>query len=281
MKSIMCCEQGYWRWCGFALFLLCVSHFSLDETAHCAFEFRAIGAQAAGVGDVGVAHINGSEGLFWNPSAVVFGKPLGVFTAYDRPFGLSELENQAVSAVVRWGRHGLGITYEGFGFELYREQVFGGVYGYRVSPRAGMGLRIRSMGLAVVGQRNRRWLGLDLGVRVLLSESVGWGLAAWNASGVRVGVLGQGGAMGLAVRLAETAHLFASVQKEAGLPTGFGVGVQQDATKILVLRVGIGTQPERFSAGFGLRRGWVETDYAAVWHAVLGLSHRVSLRFGR
>ena len=255
--------------------------FFVIQPTHSAFEFHPVGAQAAGVGDVGVAHVNGAEGLFWNPAAVVFGKGMDIFATYDRPFDLAALESQAVAGSVRWGRQGLGGTYEGFGFELYREQVFGGGYGYRVSDRVGMGLRIRSLALTLFGREKRQWMALDLGVRVLLSDSVGWGVVAWNASGVRTGVLGQGGAMGLAVRVADTANLFASVQKEAGVPTGFGVGVQHHVATMLVLRVGIGSQPERLSAGFGLHRGWFVMDYAGVWHTVLGMSHRVSLRIGR
>ena len=246
-----------------------------------AFEFYPVGAQAGGVGDVGVAQMVGAEGVFWNPAAVVFGKKMGIFLTADRPFGLRALDSQAISVVVKWGRHGVGGTYQGFGFDLYREQVFGGVYGYRISPRVGLGVRVRSLVVMVLGRENRRWMVFDLGVRVLLHESVWWGVSAWNVSGVRAGGLGQGGEMGVAVEVADDVGLFASVQKEAGLPTGFGVGIAHVWASVLTLRVGIGSQPERLSAGFGLQRGWLGIDYAGVWHAMLGVSHRVSVHVGR
>ncbi len=251
--------------------------FCTVQPVYSAFEFHPVGAQAAGVGDVGVAHVNGAEGLFWNPASVVFGKKVSLFLAYDRPFALAALERQAVAVSVRWGRQGAGGTYEGFGFSLYREQVFGGVYGVRVLDRVGLGVRVRSLALTVSGRESRRWLVFDLGMRVLLNDVIDWGVAAWNVSGVRTGVLGQGGQMGVMIRVVEGAYLLASVQKEAGMPTGFGVGVAHDVAKALVLRVGIGSQPERFSAGFGLRHGWFEIDYAGIGHTLLGLSHRMSL----
>ena len=252
--------------------------FFMVQPVNSAFEFHPIGAQTAGVGDVGVAHATGAEGLFWNPASVVFGKGASLFVAYDRPFDLAALESQAVAVYTRWGRQGFGGTYEGFGFALYREQVFGGVYGVRLLDKVGLGVRVRSLALTVSGQKSRRWLVFDLGMRVLLNDVIDWGVAAWNVSGVRTGVLGQGGQMGVNIQVVEAVCLLASVQKEAGMPTGFAVGVEHDVAKMLVLRVGIGSQPERFSAGFGLRQGWFEIDYAGVWHTLLGLSHRVSLQ---
>jgi hypothetical protein len=250
------------------------------QPVYSAFEFHPVGAQAAGVGDVGVAHVNGAEGLFWNPASVVFGKNVSLFLAYDRPFALAALERQAAAVSVRWGRQGVGGTYEGFGFSLYREQVLGGVYGVRVLDRVGVGVRVRSLALTVSGQESRRWLVLDLGMRVLLSHEIDWGVAAWNVSGVQTGVLGQGGQMGVMIRVVEGVCLLASVQKEADMPTGFGVGVEHYMAKALVLRVGIGSHPERFSAGFGLRHGWFEIDYAGIVHTLLGMSHRMSLHLG-
>ena len=247
------------------------------QRVDCAFEFHPVGAQATGVGGVGVAHINGAEGLFWNPASVVFGKKSALFAAYDRPFDLAALESQAVAGAIQWKRHGLGGTYEGFGSELYREQAFGGVYGYRISHHVGIGVQVRALALTVAGRKPRQWIVFDLGLRLQLNDSVQWGVVAWNTSGVRTGILGQGGALGLATHLGEDADLFASIQKEAGMPTGFGVGIQHNMVSVLMLRVGVGSQPERFSVGFGLQHKWLKVDYAGIWHTVLGMSHRLSL----
>jgi hypothetical protein len=243
-----------------------------------AFAFHPVGAQAAGVGDLGVAHLQGAEGLFWNPSAVVFGKSRTLFSAIDRPFELKALQSQAIAASLRRGRHGLGLTCEVFGFDLYRERVLGAVYGVRLSQRAGVGVAVRALAVTVRGRQSRQWMVLDLGTRVSLHDSVWWAITARNVSGVRAGILGQGGEMGLAIDLGQGADLLVSVQKEAGVPTGFALGIENAAAPGLVLRLGIGSQPERLTAGLGLSRGWLALDYGGNWHSVLGLSHRLSLR---
>lgn len=261
--------------CLSAILLFCI------PPTHAAFEFRPVGAQAAGAGDVGTGMAAGAEGLFWNPAAVAWGTGASAFGGYDRPFGLKDLETQAVSGAVRLKRLGLGATYQGYGFALYREQIFGLVVGVRISRRAGLGLSVRRLQVAVSGRSPRRWTAFDLGFRALLNDRVFAGATAWNAGGTRTGMLGQGGAFGLGVHIAPDLTLLADVQKEAGLPTGGGVGLAWDVASALVFRTGIGGRPERLSAGVGVRRARLSIDYAAVWHTVLGLSHRVSLSMGR
>jgi len=163
----------------------------LPCSIHAAFEFQPVGAHTAGAGDVGVALAAGAPGMFWNPAAMAWGKRVSVFGAYDRPFGMVELATQALSAGVRVGRHGLGATYTGFGFALYREQVFGLVYGLRVSQSAGLGVGMRVLQVMAAGFPTQQWAVFDLGLRVRLHNGVYLGAVARNAGGVRTALLGQ------------------------------------------------------------------------------------------
>ena len=75
--------------------------------------------------------------------------------------------------------------------------------------------------------------------------------------------------------------LVADLRKESGMPTGSGVGLEYRLRPGMVLRLGAGGHPERMAAGLGVRKGWVRVDYAALFHTVLGVSHRVSVHLGR
>lgn len=92
-------------------------------------------------------------------------------------------------------------------------------------------------------------------------------------------LLGQGGAVGVGIEVLPTVTVVADVQKEANLPTGAGIGLVFRAHPALVLRTGAGSRPERLTAGFGVQKGELAVDYAALWHTVLGLSHRASITF--
>ena len=209
---------------------------------HAAFEFQAVGAHTAGAGDVGVALSSGAAGAFWNPAAVAWGKRLSAFAAYDRPFGMAELTTQALSAGVRIGRHGLGSRYTGFGFSLYKERVFGLIYGLRVSQQASLGLGVRVLQISAAGMPTTQWTVFDLGMRWRLREGVFLGAVARNAGGKHTSLLGQGGAIGVGIDVMPQVTVVADVQKEANFPAGAGIGMLYRAHPQLVLRTGMGNR---------------------------------------
>lgn len=249
------------------------------SSAHAAFEFQPIGAHTAGAGDAGVAWAAGAAGAFWNPAALAWGKRLSLFGMYDRPFGITELATHAFSAGLRLGRHGLGARYTGFGFAVYKEQVFGLVYGLRVFQQLSLGLGIRALQLSIAGMPTQHWVVFDAGIRLQMREGVFLGATIWNAGGKHTSLLGQSGTMGIGIAVMPRVVLVADIQKEANFPTGAGIGAMYHIHPQLVLRTGAGSRPERLSAGFGVQKNGLAIDYAAVWHTVLGITHRASVIF--
>ncbi len=246
-----------------------------------AFEFRPIGARAGGMGDTFVAQAEGVEALFWNPASVAWGRGVEGVGGYDRPFGMGALETQVVGVVVPVGKGVVGMGYLGYGFSLYLEQTYGVTYGVALSSRLGVGLMVRGIQVTVAGMERRRWAAFDLGVRAYLAEGLVWGLSAWNAGGAAVDLLGQGGMMGVGFEAAPGMRVLVDVRKEAGAPTGVSAGMEYRVGNGVALRTGVGGRPERLSLGVGVRRGVFRVDYAAIFHTVLGLSHRVSVLVGR
>jgi hypothetical protein len=143
----------YWRCipCFFVLLLL------ISNPAHAAFEFQPTSARAGGIGDNFVAWAEGPEALFWNPGAIVWNNGIGVMGGYDRPFGISELRSSVVGLVMPVGKLAVGLSFQDFGFVLYREQVAGATVAYRVTDRLGMGLALRSLRLEVEGYGSASW----------------------------------------------------------------------------------------------------------------------------
>lgn len=251
----------------------------LPSSAHAAFEFQPIGAHTSGTGDAGVALAAGAAGAFWNPAALAWGKRISLFGMYDRPFGIAELATHAFSAGLRIGRHGLGARYTGFGFALYKEQVFGLIYGLRIYPKLSLGIGIRALQLNTAGIPTQHWVVFDAGIKLQMRKSVFLGAAIWNAGSRHTSLLGQSGTVGIGIAIMPRVALVADIQKEANFPTGAGIGVIYHIHPQLVLRTGAGGRPERLSAGFGVRKSGFAIDYAAVWHTVLGITHRASVIF--
>ncbi|MDE3000559.1 MAG: hypothetical protein OXU79_15925 [Gemmatimonadota bacterium] len=259
--------------------LLCV--FPIAFQADAAFEFRAVGARPGGLGDTFTGCAEGADGVFWNAGAVAWGKGVSITGGYERPFGMAALDAHAVGAVASTGRAAVGLGYLEYGFSLYRERTAGLTIGTRVVSRLGLGVRIRRMQLSVAGAAGRAWTAFDLGARIVLSPRITLGLAAWNAGGQSVDVLGQGGMAGVGFEAVRNVTLLVDVRKEAGRPTGVSAGVEYRPARRMMLRMGAGGRAERLSVGAGVLHRGLRIDYATLHHTVLGLTHRVSLTIGR
>lgn len=259
--------------------LLCVSMIPFQADA--AFEFQAVGARPGGLGDTFAGWAEGVDGVFWNAGAVAWGKGVGITGGYERPFGMAVLDAHAIGTVASTGRAAVGLGYMEYGFSLYRERTAGLTIGLRVASRLGLGVRIRRMQLSVAGAASRAWTAFDLGARIVLRPKVILGLAAWNAGGQSVDVLGQGGMAGVGFQVVPNLALLVDARKEAGRPTGVSTGVEYSPARRVMLRMGAGGRAERLSVGAGVIHRGLRIDYAALHHTVLGLSHRVSLTIGR
>ena len=258
--------------------LSCIALMPVPAAA--AFEFQAVGARSGGLGDTFVGRAEGVEGVFWNAGAVAWGEGVSITGGYERPFGMAVLDAHAIGTVASTGRTAVGLGYQEYGFSLYRERTAGLTFGIRLASRLGLGVRIRRMRLSVAGGADRGWTAFDLGAKILVRPKVTLGLAAWNAGGAWVDVLGQGGTAGAGFQILPNLALLVDVRKEAGRQTGVSAGVEYTPDRRVMLRMGAGARAERLSVGAGVIHRGFRIDYATLYHTVLGLSHRVSLTVG-
>lgn len=258
--------------------LLCIVLMPVRAVA--AFEFQAVGARSGGLGDTYVGWVEGVEGVFWNAGAVAWGRGVSITGGFERPFGMAVLDAHAIGTVASTGRTAVGLGYQEYGFSLYRERTAGLTFGLRLASRLGLGVRIRRMRLSAAGGTNRGWTAFDLGAKIVVRPKVTLGLAAWNAGGASVEVLGQGGMAGVGCQVLQNLALLVDVRKEAGRQTGVSAGVEYCPARRVMLRMGAGGRAERLSMGAGVIHRGLRIDYATLYHTVLGLSHRVSLTVG-
>ena len=125
----------------------------------------------------------------------------------------------------------------------------------------------------------RRWTVFDVGMRARLRKAIDVGVRAWNAGGTDSGLLGKGGAIGVALQPVLTVWMVVEITKEASHPVGISVGGEYGWRDTLTIRLGAGGEPERTTMGIGVRRNRLEMDYAAIYHTLLGVTHRLSISF--
>ncbi len=237
------------------------------------------GATTALTADVW-AHVNPAAWAGWRQAAL----SLMVSQAY----GLEALRLRAATYVQPVVRMVVAAGIRTFGFDAYRETHLWLGLARTLHPATrrplhlGLSLRYQHVSIERYGATGALglWAGLQAGVFPWLTV----GMAATNLNAPRLAgreSLPRTLQLGLAYHPAAPFQLLVDVYKDLRFPPDFRAGVEIKALSALVLRAGMGTVPERFTAGFGLTIGPLQTDVAVEYHAVLGWSPALSLTLVR
>jgi hypothetical protein len=231
----------------------------------------AVGNNAAGLGQlsrpvVGAYAENRYLLSALNTVAVAAAMPLGV------------VENdKAQNGVV-------GVELQRFGGKLYNEQRVGAGYGYR-GGLVSVGARVDMLQLSIEGLGSRRAVALSLGGQAeLIPKRLVFGAYLYNLNQAkltdyqdeRVPTVLKAG---LSYRPTAKVSFNIETEKDVEQDADFKAGLEYRAIEKLALRAGFRTLTEETTGGLGFQAGALQIDYAAAWHAALGLSQHVGISF--
>lgn len=262
------------------LFLLLI-HLFVDQTLLAGLNDLPIGARSLGMGATYVALANTADAVFLNPGGLdqLQGTEISLF--YQKPFGLPDLNYGTVSVSFPIWRQRLGVGFLVLGNRLYKEQIFTLVYSGNFQHKLYYGIGLRYQSLRIEGYGSSGTLGLDFGMVVPLTRQIRLGFLANNLNRPKIGrsseTLPQGFRTGISLEPKPSLILNLEVSKDVRFPLEVRFGSEFKPFENLALRAGTATNPNRFSAGFGVRAHPFTVDYAFFSHNDLGLTHQVSL----
>lgn len=232
----------------------------------------------------------GMSGNFWslygNPAGMSGVSGLSFGTHVEQRFALRELsavqggmvapigENQAIGARISW--FGLGEFGEGRYALSYSIEPLEGV-------RIGSSITYYQTIIPTIG--SGRSLFVDVGIQVDVTEKLTIGAFGVNLNRATIQNLGEGSPLptmiqaGLAFRASEKVTLMTDVSQELEGPLSLKAGIEYQPTDILYLRVGTQTGPSTVSAGFCLKMGQLQLDFASSYQALLGFTPHIGLTY--
>lgn len=233
---------------------------------------------------------SGMNGNFWslygNPAGMSGVAGLSFGTHVEQRFALRELsavqggmvapigDNQAIGARISW--FGLGEFGEGRYALSYSIEPLEGV-------RIGSSISYYQTIIPTVG--SGRSLFVDMGIQVDVTEKLTIGAFGINLNRATIQNLGEGSPLptmiqaGLAFQASEKVTLMTDVSQELEGPLSLKAGIEYQPTSILYLRVGTQTGPSSVSAGFGLKMGQLQLDFASSYQALLGFTPHIGLTY--
>ena len=271
-------NQNASRWFFVPLFLCFVLFFE-TKVCRAAFEDRIAGARPAALAGAFVA-CDGVENSA-NPAALGAGGPWQMQLAYLKPYGLANLHHTEWDAVLPVAKGRTGLSIRTFGSEKYRETAFSAAGSIPLSPGIFVGAALRYLRLEITHYGEAASVAADVGFLIRLSENVRWGTTIKNINQARIGTsrqpLPEVMTTGLELSPVRPVRLFFDLSKDVRFPADLRLGVEYSPISILVLRAGMGSEPQRVAAGFSLGLGRFRLDYAWVDHAELGPTHVFSV----
>jgi hypothetical protein len=252
------------------------------QTAHAGFERRDQGARPIGMGGAFVALADNVWAIAFNPAGLsrLHGDEVSAFYS-PQPFGLKELSFASFALVHPISRGSFGLLVNRFGFELYRE--VSGIFAYSNSYKDAFsfGIDLTYNSLTIKGYGSASAIGVDVGLLTTVLAGLRWGFFASNINAPTIGQvkekLPQMYSSGLSYSPTKGLLLDVDVVKDVRYPTLIRGGIEYDIVDAVSLRAGVGSNPTKFSSGFGVHYSLIHFDYAMTTHPDLGLSHQISV----
>jgi hypothetical protein len=263
-------------------------------------------AAAQGVGGAYTAAATGAEAPFWNPSGLAYGQGTQGRFAYQQPWSLTFLSHLSAVGFTALPHHAGGIA---LGFQSLGTRDGGYTMASESEVFLSHGLILQEdIHTSLAFGYTLKLIGYSLGQSVANEQGISEDLGSASTFGLDIGATAQmwdrfkiGGAfkninhpqLGANMKrdLPRTLSAGASYFPYYGVRTTFDIertlsgetqfkgGVNATVVKPLDLRFGIASNPNTFSAGFGLRWREMVLDYAFIYHPVLNPSHLVGIGF--
>lgn len=259
-------------------FLLLLTMF-FASPVQSAFEREPLSAEAMALGGAWVAGEAGFLSNRYNPAlTVVESSQFGA--SYSRPFGIDGLNEGAVEYAHKLPYGGFAANWQRLANSHYKEETITASYARLLANRFKFGANLKLYIAIPEGFKHMLNWDADLGAIWRLSQIMAFGASVSDLlSGSHSERPSQALNLGLSFHPQSIFTMNLACQKRQSeadkIKLMIGVGFQ--ALKNLKLRVGVRNSPWLASAGWEVRYGSVQLDYAWLTHSSLNDTHLVSL----
>jgi len=258
--------------------------FGLLKSGIASGEWIAFGGRSAGMGLSSAAVID-----FWsinnNQAGMAFYDKTAVGFYYENRFLIKEMASQAGAFTLKTKYGVLGATVCYSGDANYSTTKAGLAYALKFGNRFSAGVQLDYIATALgeeYGKHNN--ITFDAGIMVKITEQLTFGVHTFNPVHVQLSeydnesipaTLNAGLAYTFSDKLLVTAEAF----KNSEFPMEFRSGVEYKLSRIFYGRVGLSTNPARYTFGFGMEMKNLKFDFSSSVHMQLGYSPQASLQY--
>jgi len=237
----------------------------------------AMGLSSAAVSDFWSVNNNQAGMAFYNKTAA------GIY--YENRFLINEMATQTGAVTFKTGFGMLGATVGYSGDANYNTTKAGLAYAMKFGNRFAAGVQLDYIGTTLGEEYGKRSnITFDIGIMVKITDEFTFGAHTFNPIHVKLSdynnesipsTLNAGFSYTFSDKLLLTAEAF----KNSEYPMEFRTGAEYKFSRVAYARIGLSTNPARYTFGFGLEMKRLTLDLSSSIHMQLGYSPQASLQF--
>lgn len=254
------------------------------ESAIASGEWTSNGGRSAAMGFSSVAVTD-----FWsvnnNQAGMAFYDKTAAGIYYENRYLIKEMASQsgAFTLKTRHGVIGASIGYSGDA--NYSNTRAGLGYAMKFGNRFAAGIQLDYIGTTLGEEYGKRSnITFDAGIMVRITEQLMFGAHTFNPMHVKLSDYNNESIpatlnAGFAYTFTDKLILTAEAYKNSEFPMEFRSGAEYKLSRIAYARLGLSTNPARYTFGFGLEMKNLTIDLSSSYHQILGYSPQFSLQY--
>jgi hypothetical protein len=247
-------------------------------------EWNASGGRSAGIGLSSVAVID-----FWsvnnNQAGLAFYDKTAAGVYFENRYLVKEAGIQTGAFVLKTKHGVLGATIGYTGDANFSTTKAGLAYALKFGNHFSAGIQLDYIGTSLGEEYGKRSnITFDAGIMVKITEQLTFGAHTLNPMHVKLSDYNNESIpttlnAGFGFTFSDKLLLTAEACKNSEFPMEFRSGAEYKLGKIAYARVGLTTNPARYTFGFGLEMKNLTLDFSSSVHSQLGYSPQVSLQY--
>ncbi len=259
----------------FSIILFSLSFFCSAQSNH--------GSRITAMGDAGLA-LQDVWSTQKNQAGIAALKNPMIAVGYESRFNIKELSVQSAVVAIPLKKISLGASFQSYGVDAYREIKTGLSLAKAFGPKLLIALSVNHHQLKINNYGNAHSFSVEAGLQYELSPHLWLATHVANPNQSNYGdqqdqTIPAHIQFGGSYVFSDQLLICAEIEKVLDAQIDFKTGLEYKIIDLLALRGGVSANPFKQYAGFGLRYGNLDLDFAIASHPVLGLSPQISLGY--
>ena len=259
----------------FTILLMCLIVLPLEG----AFLQYAPSAKSAALSGLSLLDTSASS-MFLNPANMQ--QQFSATSSYIMPFSFNEISYKNIALSYRFGKTTIGLGYQDFGNDIYKEQSFVSAANIRIFTHYWLGVGLRYLNNKTAAFDAQNAYQVDVGFRAEYKNlTFSTSCLNLNFGELDNDPLPQENRTSISYTIAENLHAGFGFVKEFDYPFSFRVGISYYPLRYAGFFSGFHTEPNQFTAGCEFSFMNFKIQYAIETHEYLKSTHYISIQYGK